>query len=231
MAVTDAYATVEEYRSRTDSNSDSDDAEITVQLVAASRLIDNACNTFFTKDVSPVERILSGPVGVPFRLSQRDISYVPEFIVGASRLYLPVGIASTTGLVVKVDTSGAPSATPTWQTLTKDTHFWLCPENAGYGPEPEPYTYLDVIPDNGVFDVWPSQRRAVSITARWGWPQVPLAVKEATIMLARQIRDLQEAGPLLTLQNLDGQVRLSPDLNRLIKQITSSYGRTRKPFV
>ena len=50
-------------------------------------------------------------------------------------------------------------------------------------------------------------------------------------MLARQIRDLQEAGPLLTLQNLDGQVRLSPDLNRLIKQITSSYGRTRKPFV
>lgn len=231
MAVDSAYATVDEYKTRVGAHSNDNDAQILAALNSASRLIDRSCSRFFTQDVSAVERIFDGPGGTSGDRYYRDMAIVPEYLLigaSASRFYLPTDISSTAGLVVKIDLDGDYVQE---QTLTLNTHFWLAPLNAQVGAELTPYTMMDIVPNNGVCSYIPSQRRVLSITAKWGWPAIPGPIKEATIMVARQIAEIEESGTVLTLQNMEAAVRLSPRVSSLVTEIQKLYGRPRKPFV
>lgn len=221
MPVTDAYITVAEFRERTNSSAQDDEVVITSCVKAASRFIDRETNRFFTKDATPTVRLYNGGEGVTSFVLARELSYEQPY--GSSVLYLPDDISSTTGLVVKVDLDGDYVCE---KTITLNTHFWVGPANAARGPEPEPYTLLEVKPDNGVFSVWPGHRRSVEVTAAYGWPAVPEAVKECTALLSRMLMDMEEAGHLLIAQHIETQVRLDPRMGNVLERVKLAYGRT-----
>lgn len=135
-------------------------------------------------------------------------------------------IASATGLAVKVDLNGDYLFTGSNETLTRDTHYWLAPANAALEPEAKPWTHLEIVPDNAVLSIFPAQKRAVQVTAIFGWPAVPGAIREANIMVVRELRDLEEAGFTLDLQNIDQAVQLAPQAFSIVERIKSQYSRT-----
>jgi len=206
MAVSDAYATAAEFRGRTGKDDTGEDATILSQLQAVSRLIDRECERFFGIDAAVVARLYDGN--------------------GLTRLYID-DVATVTGLIVKVDLDGDYAFTGATETLTKDTHYWIGPANAALGSEVSTYRFLDIVPTNGRLSVWPSGLRKVQVTASFGWAAVPPAIKEATIMVTRELRDLERAGFTLTLENIDQGVNLSPAAFSLIQRIKAEYGRKR----
>ena len=206
MAVTAPYAEPEEYRLRVGQTDTGGDDLLLDLLKAVSRLIDRECERFFGIDAAVVARLYDGN--------------------GLTRLYID-DVATVTGLIVKVDTDDDYDFDGADETLTKDTHYWIGPANAALGPEASPYRFLDIVPANSVLNVWPEGQRKVQVTAKFGWPSVPLAIKEATILVTRELRDLEESGFILSLQNIDAGINLSPAAFSLIQRIKAEYGRRR----
>lgn len=202
-AVTEPYIELDEYKQRVGKTTADDDEVLDGLLKTVSRLIDQECGRFFGVDAAVVTRVYDSN-GLP-------ILYIND-------------VATATGLIVKVDLDADFLFTGADETLTEGTHFWLGPANADKGPEPMPYRYLEVVPANGRLTVWPEQARAVSVTAKFGWPAVPGAIKEATAMMTREIVDLVKAGPSATLQNIDAAINLSPTAFAIVQRIKREYG-------
>ncbi|KKM79467.1 hypothetical protein LCGC14_1349590 [marine sediment metagenome] len=208
MAVIDPYATTEEYRARVDKSDTSDDAILLPQLKAASRFIRHKCGRFFTKDASAVARLLNGSdaVRVGTRLLINDV-------------------ADLTGLVVKVDLDGDHDFDEAEETLTKGTHYWVGPANADKGDEPEPYRWLDIMPNNGRLVKWTDALNSVEVTAIFGWPSVPEMIAELTVGITRQIHDLQISGATLQMANIESAISMDDRLPKLLYDAMLQYGR------
>jgi hypothetical protein len=212
-AIGDAYATAAEYRAGVTKSSSADDATVITPLLGAiSRLIDRECSPgvpglatrHFTKDASVVTRVYDATGGCKLHVDD---------------------IATLTGLIVKVDLDGDYAFTGSDETLTIDTHFWTGPANVDKQAEPEPWTFLELRPDNAVLGIWPWQKRSVQVTAIFGWPAVPSAIKNATIAIARELRDMEESGMTLALEQIDQAVNLSRTAFSLVQMIKAQYGR------
>lgn len=164
MAITDAYATAAEYRSRVQKSDSGDDTAILADLKAASRFIESRTGLFFNKDASVVTRVVEPDSAGP------SLAVPP--------------IASTEGIEILVDlyrTGSFAGLTP----LTTD-QYQLRPLNAAVGPEPGPYTEI-FIPSWSSAYLW-SPTAPVQVTAIWGWPTVPDGIKRVCIELAAIIR-------------------------------------------
>lgn len=203
MAVTDAYATAEEYRARVTKADVADDADVLEQLTAVSRLIDARCRRFFTKDATVQARLYDG--------NGKSVIKVDD-------------IATATGLIVKCDLNGDYDVTDSNETLTIDVDFWLGPAAAVFGSEPRPYYWLEVVPTSTKLSVWPNQKRAIQVTATYGWATPPGAIKEAVIAVTREIRDMQEAGYSLNLQTIDAAIQSAPQASFILQDIVNRYG-------
>lgn len=205
MPVTDAYATPGEYRARVTKTDAGDDTTVIIPLLAAvSRLIDRETGRFYSQDAAAVVRLYDGN--------------------GLDRLYVD-DIATLTGLVVKVDLEADFDFTGTGETLTRDTHYFVGPANAGLGSEAAPYRFLEIVPNNAVLGVWPEQPRSVQVTAQFGWPAVPGAIKEATVLIAREMRDLEESGMTLALENIDQAINLSRQAFSIMQRLKREYAK------
>lgn len=207
MAVTDAYATAAEYRGNVNKTATDDDVEILRQLTTVSRFLDLRLRRFFTKDAAVVTRTYDGN--------------------GETKLWLPDDIASSTGLVVTVDTDGDYSFADE-TALTLNTDFWLSPPNADKGPEAFPWECLEVVPTSGVISVWPDQLRSVQVTAIFGFPAVPGAIKEATIAITRQLRDAHLGGAALSVQDIDTAISFNTalaDVRTLLWRLQQAYAK------
>jgi len=203
--VTDPYVTLPEYKARVNMTGTADDEEMKAQLEAASNFIFHECgDRFFSKDAAAVVRLFDGN--------------------GLTRLYVD-DIASLTGLIVKVDLDADFDFIDTGETLTIGTHFWAGPANAALGPEARPYTFLDIVPWNGRLDVWPAVPRSVQVTAVFGWPAVPAAIKEATVDLVRKLRDIQQAGASEALQNIDMAMQMAGRQSFIFQDMRRQYRR------
>jgi len=203
--VSDPYVTLPEYKARVSMTNTDHDEELKVQLEAACNFIFHECgDRFFTKDAAVVTRLFDGN--------------------GLTRLYV-ADIASLTGLVVKVDLDGDFAFTSAGETLTIGTHFWAGPANAALGPEPRPYTFLDIVPWNGYVSAWPEQLRSVQVTAVFGWPAVPAAIKEATVDLVRKLRDIQASGAAEALQNIDMAMQMAGRQSFIFQDMRRQYRR------
>jgi hypothetical protein len=203
-AISDAYASCEEYRARVDQSDATGDDVLLSQLSAVTQYLKGRLGRFFTRDAAVVVRTFDGN--------------------GLIRLYVP-DIATATGLIVKVDLDGDFDFDNADETLTLNTHFWVGPANADKGPEVWPFQYLEIIPGNGRLGVWPEQARAVQVTASFGWPAVPGAIKEATISVTRQLRDIQGSGFTLTLQSIETAVNVSPQMSALLFDMERQYAK------
>jgi hypothetical protein len=113
-------------------------------------------------------------------------------------------IATATGLIVE---TGGPA---TWTTVTTGTY----------------YTDPDTAPGDGrpITDLygaagWLPATGRIRVTAKWGWPSVPYAVVQATVLLASRLYRRRDS-PQGVLGNAEwGAVRVSrldPDVEALV---------------
>lgn len=102
-------------------------------------------------------------------------------------LMLPIGsgIQSTSGLVVKTDTTDDGTFDLTWAS----TDYELIPANNQWGGvDGFPFFEVRAVGDHAFPEPFGSARRQrIQITAKWGWAEVPPDVKDATILRAAQL--------------------------------------------
>jgi len=199
--LTEAYVTVPEYKARVTKTITTDDDEILAQLVAVSRFLDGKLGRSFGQDSAVATRTYDGN--------------------GRVRLWLD-DISTSTGLIVVADLDGDYAFTDE-TALVLDTDFWLGPLGADKASEPSPWQFLEVHPLSTRLSVWPYQRRSVQVTAKFGWPAVPAAIKEWVVATTRQLRDLEESGFTLTLENIDTGIRMSPQSTHLLRDLERMY--------
>lgn len=143
-----------------------------------------------------------------------------------ARTYRPIGnlrvitddIGSTTGLILKTD----PNATGTYQTtMTLNTDYIVEPTNAL--AKGRPVNYLTIVGSTALslpVNYWPQ----VQVTAKWGWPEVPDDIEQATYILSADLYKRKDSiGGVLGLSEL-GAIRMSP-LGRDIAAMVRAYKR------
>ena len=166
------YATVEELKSRLGNITDtSDDFELTLAAWAASRSIDEICGRYFWR-------------GTDTR------TYVPESMFGQQL----DDIVSVTSFKVDFDGDGVFE-----QTWVQGTDYVLTVSPGRYNPaakgETWPYTGFQVISTSHFVPfVWPwSHQDRIQVTGVFGWPSVPLAVKQAALIAAGDLFRMKDA--------------------------------------
>lgn len=208
MAIGDPYASPTIYRAAVDKKAISEDVdELERQLKAVSRYLDR--------------KLRMGRDGFNVVAAAEDRRYDGN---GKAKLWLPDDISTATGLVLKVDLNADYDYGDADETLTLDADFWVGPDNADKGAEPEPYQWVEVHPNSGKLAAWPEQRKALEITAKWGWPAVPEAIVQAVIVVTHTLRDL-EASTGLRLEAIDNIVQVTPRLSGLVRDLAVMYGR------
>ncbi|HXH82565.1 MAG TPA: hypothetical protein VNN07_06505 [Candidatus Tectomicrobia bacterium] len=213
MAVTDSYATPAEYRTALDKIDTSDDVDIEADLLTVSRLIDRWCGRHFTSDSSATTRsFVAGATGPVYPEAENPWRYA------RGNALLEVDDLAAAPTQVLVDENGDGVAE------TPYTDYDLWPLNAMAGSELRPYTALMLRPTASRL-VWPPGRR-VTITARWGWPAVPMAIRRACIHLTgilrletpRAVRRTTETGEIL---------QATRQARDIIDELVRQYGRVR----
>ncbi len=199
-----SYASVEDYLQAAGNSDDSDSTTIARQLSACSRLFDSEAGQWFGLDASPTARIYIG----------KYPDYLDVDIEGCP------GIGNVSGLTVHVDRNENGTYSEVWA----PTDYELWPRNAT--PEPTPYTRL-VVPSwsTKTFPVgseYGKARGRVKVTARFGWPQVPEAVRADVIELCRIWRT---ESPRATgrIDELGQLVNDSPLARSLVSRFRSAY--------
>lgn len=159
MAITNGYATLAEVKAALRISDSVDDALLEQAIEGASRRIDGECSRRFYADGSATARTYAAP--------RTDVVIVND-------------ISTLTGLSVKID----EDADGTFETtLTLGTDFQVEPSNAL--ADGEPVTVLRAL--DKLFPVVTNGRTLVEVTADWGWPSVPVAIREATILMASRL--------------------------------------------
>jgi hypothetical protein len=166
------YCSPAALKSRIGITTSGDDYEIHSACFAASRAIEATCERIFYRTATGTVRTVE-PTG-------RYLLKLPAFhdVISVS--------------VLATDSSGDGTFETTWLT----TDYQLLPANPAAAPEVKPYTEVKAI---GVqtfpLPCHPALTRddRVQITGVWGWPAVPMAVKQAALILAEETFKLKDA--------------------------------------
>ncbi len=216
MAITDAYCTATEYRAgiSPQKSDTSDDAEILLDLTAITRYLETELGRFFTKDAAAVARSYypqySGSINPEAENPWRGAR-------GNRTLYIDDLVSVTS---VASDEDGDGVVDTTW---TKDTDYQLYPLNAALGPEPRPYSAL-FIPDWSTTRLrWPPGR-IVTVTAVWGWPAIPAAIKRAVIQLTAILR-LESPRATSQINDVGAVLATSGVAQGIIQRLFQNYAR------
>lgn len=163
MTITNGYATLDELKAALRITDYIDDAALERSVEGASRRIDGVCDRRFYLDTTATARIYRATS--PWRVDVDDIG-------------------TTTGLVVKTDSDGSGAYGTTWAA----TDYELGPLNALAQGRP-------VYQVNAVSQLFPTHvmPSPVQVIAKWGWPTVPDAIREATILLAGRMFKRQDS--------------------------------------
>lgn len=168
------YAPITSLKSRLGITDTVDDLELHGAIFAASRSIEQACERHFYRQAA-VRTFLpdAWPDGL-YRFCLPDFS----------------DLVSVTTLAT--DASGDGD----YETVWDATDFQLLPQNAATYAEPWPYTEARAIGPK-TFPVlirWSLQRRdLIQIDGVFGWPKVPQAIRQATLIAATELFKLKDA--------------------------------------
>lgn len=166
------YATVEALKSRLSISNTDDDLELHGACFGASRWLEQHCERTFWRTASTEVRTFA-PCGLwELRLPEfNDLVSVTTF---------------------KTDAAGAGTFGTTW--LTSD--YQLLPFNPGAAPERKPYTKVRAV-GGQTFPIVVSGVAArndrVQITGVFGWPAVPVGIKQAALLLAAEMYQHKDA--------------------------------------
>ncbi len=129
-------------------------------------------------------------------------------------------IASTSGLVIKIDTNNDGLFTD--EDALAATDYRLFPLNAATGPETRPWTSIRLTP-SGEFRKFPAGV-LVSVTAIHGWPSAtPPAIKAATIELTRILRLEGPRGLNVANVGLEQVETLTVEARRIVSELVRDY--------
>lgn len=191
MAISNGYCTLSELKAALRITDSVDDALLERAVEAASRRIDGECSRRFYADATTSART--------YAAARTDLVPVDD-------------ISTLTGLVVKID----DDADGTFETtLTVGADYQIEPVNAL--AQGEPVNLLRSL-DTG----WPvasNGRTLIEVTATWGWPSVPHAIREATVLLSsRQFKRLDSPLGVAGFGDLGAIVvrRIDPDVAAMI---------------
>jgi hypothetical protein len=191
MAITNGYCTLSDLKSAARIADNVDDALLERAVEAASRRIDGECSRRFYVDGAVSART--------YAANRNAFLFVDD-------------ISTTTGLIVKVDDQMSGSFSTT---LTVGVDYQTEPSNAA--AQGEPITLLRAL--DVVFPVAENGRTLIEVTAKWGWPSVPHAIREATVLLAsRQFKRLDSPLGVAGFGDLGAIVvrRIDPDVAAMV---------------
>lgn len=216
----DPYASFDEYALVTPTSSTSQHkATVERQLVSVSRYLDRE---LFGDPRHTFNQVAAAEARVFKPRHTGPINAEAENPYGSSKAsrYLAVDpIATEAGLVILIDKDRDGSFAD--EAALAATDYELLPRNADKGPEPAPWTEI-FLTEYGNEVGWPLGAR-VEVTAVWGWPAVPSAIKDATIELTRLLR---VEGPRATTQITDvGGVGATLATSRGAQRIVSDLKR------
>lgn len=216
MAITDAYASPEEFKAMHPTSVQ--DNALSSHLVAVSRYLDHKLGrpSGFGKDASATVRYYVPRASNTRAAPDWAEAENPWKAGGLVRIIDVEDIVSVTSIAIDKDRDNTFS-----QTLTA-TDYDLLPRNASVGPEPRPYNQI-AASEWGSLLSWPAGCR-VKVTAVHGWPSVPPAIKWATITIAAMV----QGDSFFTtdrISELDTTVSASPQVRSILNGLMSSYSR------
>lgn len=195
MAVSDAYATVSQYRSVIGKTDTAQDGDIQTDLLAISRYLDGKLGRFFTQDAAAVARV-----------------YVPT----KNSTSIQVGDLAANPTSVKLDTN----QDGVFETTLTATDYELLPLNANKGPEPWPFNEIGLTPW-GDYSLFYKGIR-VEVTAKFGWASVPDAIQRATIQMTAILR-LETPRATRRIAELGDVMEASGDAMNIVRQLAGKY--------
>ncbi|GGR52044.1 hypothetical protein [Streptomyces roseolus] len=205
MALGDPYVQLAEFKSymvgQANANLTGQDDNFREALLSASREIDSICARQFNRTETATAREYE-PDGC-------DWSYVDDF-------------HTTTGLVVKIDSSG----TGTYATTLTASDYELSPANGIVdGMTGWPFYRIRLLGGLRFPATSNGRSRTLQVTAQWGWAEVPAPVRAACRIMAAETWKLKDA-PFGVL-GLDefGVVRVRQ--NKLAVSKLAPYSKTR----
>lgn len=158
MAITNGYCTLADLKAVLRIVDNVDDALLEARIDEASRTIDDYCDRRFYADTVASARVFVAPSG---------------------RYVLTDDIASTTGLVVKVDTTHDG----TYATTLTASQYQLEPLNAVAKGD----SVTRIVATGSTSFPTTQAPAPVEVTAIWGWPSIPSPVKSACILMAGRL--------------------------------------------
>lgn len=201
MPLTNAYATLAEFKTWVGITDSTDDANLEACLNSASRWIDSYCGRRFWLDSSAVARTFEA---------------TDQFLLSIDDL------GSTTGLIVKLD----QDRDGTFETNLSASDYLLLPDDAPTAhPEAEPYNQIQAV-GSYVYPLrYPGMTRTalVQITGKWGWPAVPDSVKTACMVEAHRLFTRRKSPEGIAGFNDFGIVRVSREPDPAVTGLLDPY--------
>ena len=196
------YASVDALKSRLSIplTSTSDDYELHAACFAASRWVEQECGRTFWRTTSAEVR-----------------TFEPD---GLYCLSLPDFCDLVSVAALKTDADGDGTYETTWTT----TDYQLQPVNPAAGPETKPYTSVKAIGSLTFPRVYANTRRdRAQITGVFGWPAVPPAIRQASLIVAADTFKLKDAPFGVAGFGEFGQIRVQT--NRAAAMFLAPYKR------
>lgn len=197
MAITNGYCTLAELRGR-------------MNIPAA----DTGSDTIYEATIEAASRAIDGFTGRRFyQITATARVFTAE---DSGWLEVPDLVSVTT---FQTDSDGDRTYEDTWAT----TDYDLEPFNAS--DVGLPYTWVEITPD-GLYSLPVGTRKGIKITGTWGWPSVPLPIKEATILQAMRIAKRPSAPFGIDLGGIDqGAAMRIPAIDPDVKMLVAPYRR------
>lgn len=201
MAIVNGYLSIEEAVSYVGRNESRDTYELEDVVTACSRMIDRYCGRHFYQQTATAREF------------DTDDGFKVKF--GPFN-----DLVSVTTFAYDNDDSG------TYESTLSATQYQLHAPGQNQAPATWPYTYATVLGTGPVLPVAPAasgRSDLIRITGTWGWPAVPIEVKQATRILVAEMAKLQDAPLGVAGFGEFGVVRLSSMMPARARQLLQPF--------
>ena len=167
MAIENGYATQSGMKTLLGITKAAHDADIQRAVETASRWIDRYCGRRFYQDGSVTARTYS-----PTDSTWLDVH----------------DVSTATGLLVATDVDLDGTFEQSWTADDYSGSYGFALSPSGSAADGEPWTRLEALNAS-----WPTVRRGVKVTAKFGWAAVPTEVEQACLGLAVRLYKRKDA--------------------------------------
>lgn len=191
MAITNGYATLDQIKVRLDIDLD-----------------DEADDPILESIVEAISRSIDEQAGRRFWVDDNDVTKYFETDDPGVLFFSGIDLVSITTL--KTDEDGDGTFERTWSS----SDYLLYPLNAA--ADSKPYGWIETAPAGNY--AFPTGKKAIEISGKFGYPAVPKPIKEATLLQSERLWKRKDAifgiagsgemGQMTTIVELDPDVRL-----------------------